>query len=192
MGINPLSARRAVFLDRDGVLNKAIIRGGRPYPPAGLSTLEVLTGVPDACDALHQAGFILIVVTNQPDVARGTQSREIVEAINQALRTRMLLDDVRVCYHDATAQCTCRKPEPGLLLEAACDWGIDLSASFMIGDRWKDVDAGNRAGCRTVFIDRGYAERAPASPDYRAHSLAEAADWILSQPTPYIEVDTNG
>ena len=172
-------AYRAVFLDRDGVLNRAIVREGKPYPPSGLAEFEVLPGVVDACTALRAAGFLLIVVTNQPDVARGTQRREVVEAINDALRAQVPLDDIRACYHDEADGCTCRKPRPGLLLEAARDWQIDLTSSFVVGDRWKDIEAGQRAGCTTILIDYGYAEAQQSVPDHCVRSLAEAADWIL-------------
>jgi D-glycero-D-manno-heptose 1,7-bisphosphate phosphatase len=173
--------RRAVFLDRDGVLNRSDVRDGKPYPPAGPGELEILAGVAQACAALRAAGFLLIVVTNQPDVARGQQRQEVVEAINAVLRARVPVDDVRVCYHDDRDDCHCRKPRPGLLVQAAHDWQVDLSDSFMVGDRWKDVDAGRRAGCATVFIDYGYAESLPSAPNYSTGSLAAAADWILSQ-----------
>jgi D-glycero-D-manno-heptose 1,7-bisphosphate phosphatase len=175
--------RQAVFLDRDGVLNRADVRDGKPYPPADLDEVEILPGVVEACTTLHEAGFLLIAVTNQPDVARGAQHREIVEAINQVLQAHLPLDDVRVCYHDDIDHCSCRKPEPGLLLEATRDWDIDLSTSFMVGDRWKDVEAGQRAGCKTVFVDCGYAEGAPDSPDLRVASLVEAVSWILQSRT---------
>jgi len=171
--------RQAVFLDRDGILNRAIVRKGKPYPPASLAEVEILPGAVESCAALREAGFLLIVVTNQPDVVRGTQRREVVEAIDQALYTRLPLDDIRVCYHDDGDHCPCRKPEPGLLLNAAQDWDIDLSASFMVGDRWKDIEAGRRAGCKTIFVDYGYAEREPGNSDHRVSSLAEAVGWIL-------------
>jgi len=172
---------RAVFLDRDGVLNEAIVRERKPYPPSGPAELRILPGVADACAGLKAAGFIVIVVTNQPDVARGTARREVVEAVNAKLSREVPVDDIRVCYHDEPDGCECRKPRPGLLLEAARDWRIDLGESFMVGDRWKDIEAGRRAGCRTVLIDYGYAEAQPHAPDYRARSLVEAAQWILNQ-----------
>lgn len=174
--------RRAVFLDRDGVLNRAIVRNGKPYPPSGLADLEVLPGVPDACIVLRQKGFLLIVVTNQPDVARGTQRREAVETINNALRASIPLDDIRVCYHDEPDGCSCRKPQPGLLLQAALDWRVDVTNSFMIGDRWRDIEAGRRAGCTSILIDYGYAEALRSKPDYYACSLLDAARWINSRP----------
>ena len=185
-----VGGRSAVFLDRDGVLNRAIVREGKPYPPASLAELEILPGAVEACAALREAGFLLIAVTNQPDVARGTQRREIVEAIHQVLRTHLPLDDIRVCYHDDVDHCPCRKPKPGLLLEAARDWDIDLSASFMVGDRWKDIEAGRRAGCKTVFVDYDYVEREPDNPDHRANSLIEAVDWILQHRIQPMEKGT--
>ena len=179
--------RKAVFLDRDGVLNRAIVRKGKPYPPVNLAELEILPGAVEACDVLHGAGFLLIVVTNQPDVARGRQQREVVEAINQALVDRLTLDDIRVCYHDDADNCQCRKPKPGLLLEAAQDWGINLSASFMVGDHWKDIEAGQSAGCKTIFVDGGYTERKPDQTDHRSDLLIGAVSWILQHRTRPVE-----
>jgi D-glycero-D-manno-heptose 1,7-bisphosphate phosphatase len=172
---------RAVFLDRDGVLNRAEVRGGRPYPPASVEGLEILPGVASALARLREAGFLLVGATNQPDVARGTQTREAVEAINARLLGALPLDEIRVCYEDGD-DCPRRKPNPGLLLEAAEERGIDLASSFMVGDRWRDVEAGRRAGCRTVFLDLGYDERRPDPPaDHTAADLPGAAAWILSQ-----------
>jgi len=175
-----LSAR-AVFLDRDGVIIRPELRNGRPYPPVSVDQVEVLPGVSESLARLRAAGFRLIVVTNQPDVARGQQRREVVEAIHAELRARLPLDDIRVCYHDETDECDCRKPRPGLLLEAARHAMVDLGRSFMVGDRWRDIEAGHRAGCSAVFIDYGYAEARPEQPDACCGSLPEAVDWILAR-----------
>jgi len=173
-------SRRAVFLDRDGVLNEAVVRGGRPYSPAGLHEFVIPSDVPDALRALRAEGFALIVVTNQPDVARGIQRQAVVEEINAALRAQLPLDAMFVCYHDDSDSCACRKPKPGLLFQAAAEHGIDLARSFMVGDRWRDVEAGRRAGCLTVRIEGHYVEDGPEStPDYIARSLSDAASWIL-------------
>ena len=172
--------RRAVFLDRDGVLNRPVVREGKPHPPDSVEQLEILPGVADALLRLRAAGFRLVVVTNQPDVARGRQSRDVVERINTLLCGSLPLDEVRTCYHDDGDGCGCRKPKAGLLLDAAREHRIDLSASFMVGDRWRDIDAGQQAGCRTVLIDYQYREALRAQPDARANSLSEAADWILA------------
>ena len=171
--------RRAVFLDRDGVLNRALVRDGKPYPPASVAELEMLPGVGQALAALHEAGFLLIVVTNQPDVARGTTNREDVEAINAALGEALPLDEFRTCFHDSGDDCDCRKPKPGALLAAAAAHNIDLRKSFMVGDRWRDAEAGERAGCTTIFIDYGYQEKQPASVDYSVRSLLDASEIIL-------------
>ena len=172
--------RRAVFLDRDGVLNEASVREGKPYPPAHVSEVVLAPGVEAALDRLRGAGFLLIVVTNQPDVRRGSTSRETVEQIHEHLRARLPIDGIYVCYHDDRDACACRKPKPGLLLDAARDHEIDLARSYMIGDRWRDVAAGHAAGCRTVLIDYGYNEViSNITPDIRVRSVSEAADSIL-------------
>jgi D-glycero-D-manno-heptose 1,7-bisphosphate phosphatase len=170
----------AVFLDRDGVLNRIIIRGGRPYPPATLEEFSLWPEVPEACNALRRAGFVLLVVTNQPDIARGVQDRAVVDAIHEILLRTLPIDGVYICPHDDADGCDCRKPGPGMLLEAARDRNLNLGSSFMVGDRWRDVEAGRRAGCRTVFIDRGYSEPASTDPDATVSDLAEAAVWIMS------------
>lgn len=183
MGIRGSLNGWAVFLDRDGVINRAVVRSGKPYPPGGLDELEILPGVAQALARLKEAGFTLIVVSNQPDVARGTTPRAVVEAINARLGELLPIDEFRTCYHDSGDGCGCRKPRPGMLLEAACDHGLDLAASYMIGDRWRDVEAGQRAGCTTFFVDYGYEEPQPSRCDYRVKSLPEAAEIILSLET---------
>lgn len=183
MGIgNPLMAK-AVFLDRDGVINRAIVRDGKPYPPADLSQLEILPGVESAVQALKAAGYLLIVVTNQPDVARGTVRRETVEEINAHLGERLQLDEFRTCYHDSGDGCDCRKPLPGSIFAAATRHSIDLRQSFMVGDRWRDIEAGEAAGCQALFIDYGYLEKQPDAAVRRISSLREAVDIILGEKT---------
>jgi transaldolase len=175
------TARRAVFLDRDGVLNRTVLRNGKPEPPAGLHQLEIIPDVPAALARLKAAGFRLVVVTNQPDVPRGYQTQAGVEAINAALQARLPVDEFRVCYHDDSHGCACRKPAPGLLLEAAAAAELDLSASFMVGDRWRDVEAGQRAGCPSLFIDYGYAEPRPTGCFTAVQTLTEAVNHILGE-----------
>jgi D-glycero-D-manno-heptose 1,7-bisphosphate phosphatase len=182
MGIDS-AVRRAVFLDRDGVINRAVIRDGRPHPPGSVDELELLPGVPEALKRLKEVGYLLVVVTNQPDVARGGQTRTAVEAIHARLASMLPIDDFRACYHDDRDGCACRKPKPGMIVDAAREHGVDLSASVMVGDRWRDIEAGRRAACATVLVDYGYAERqADAPPDVVVGSLSEAADWILTRP----------
>jgi D-glycero-D-manno-heptose 1,7-bisphosphate phosphatase len=173
--------RSAVFLDRDGVINRAFVRDGTPYPPPSLQDLQILPDVPEALSALKVHGYSLVVVTNQPDVARGTSSRALVESIHDRLSREFDLDAILTCFHDDADECECRKPKPGLLYRAAHDFGIDLSSSFMVGDRWRDVEAGRRAGCKTFFIDRSYGGRPPSSCDFRVESLIEASRIIVAR-----------
>lgn len=183
MGVDPIAfppSARAVFLDRDGVLNHTVIRNGVSHPPATVGELTVLPGVEDALRRLRASGLRLIVVTNQPDVARQLQSRESAEAINARLMLELPLDDILVCYHDTADRCDCRKPKPGLLLQGAHAHGIDLPRSFMVGDRWSDVVAGQAAGCRTFLVDTPYSGAERCAPDYLVRDLAEAAELIVS------------
>ena len=171
---------RAVFLDRDGVINRVILRDGLPHPPATLEDLEILPGVSEAIRALRDAEFRIIVTTNQPDVGRGLQSLEMVEAMHVRISEECPIDAFKVCYHDDEAGCLCRKPMPGMLLEAATEWSLNLEESFMLGDRWRDIEAGKSAGCKTVLVGGGYPERVPKSPDAKVASLYEASNLILS------------
>lgn len=170
---------RAVFLDRDGVLNRAFVRQGRPMPPQSLAEFEIFPEAGPALRELRDAGFLLIVVTNQPDVARGTQTRETVEAMHARLLDELPLDEIRGCYETDGPDCTCYKPKPGMVLAAAATHGIDLGASYLVGDRWRDVDCARAAGCRAVFVDRGYEEKLRSSPDVVVGGIADAARYIL-------------
>lgn len=169
----------AIFLDRDGVLNRAPVTDGKPFPPGGVAELEILPQVPEALASLRAAGYALVVVTNQPDVARGKTPREVVEAMHARLLAELPLDEIRVCYHDDDDDCPCRKPKPGLLLDPPT---YDVARSVLVGDRWRDIEAGRSAGCRaTILVDYAYAEALPHEPDVRVASLADAAHWILTQ-----------
>ena len=170
--------KQAVFLERDGVINRAIVRDGKPYPPKDIDSLEILPGVLKALNTLHKRGFLLIVVTNQPDVARGVTSKFLVEEIHSYLSDSLPIDEFRTCYHDDNDHCACRKPLPGLLLEAAKEHQIDLKNSYMVGDRWRDIEAGKNAGCMTIFLDYNYNEKQPESVDVRTRSLGSAVQAI--------------
>lgn len=171
---------RAVFLDRDGVINRAIVRDGRPFSPILSDEFEFLPHVAATIARLKSAGFRVIVVTNQPDVATGLQQEAVVEAMHDRIRSELGIEDIKVCYHADEDNCYCRKPRPGMLLQAAEDWSLDLHKSFIVGDRWRDIAAGQAAGCKTVLIECNYDEPAAESPDAIVSSLAEAADLILS------------
>jgi D-glycero-D-manno-heptose 1,7-bisphosphate phosphatase len=174
--------RRAVFLDRDGVLNASVVRDGKPFPPDKVGELVVLPDARAATDALKAAGYVLLVVTNQPDVGRGTQTREAVDAIHARMRQELpALDAIYSCFHGQDEDgCDCRKPRPGMIVNGAREWDVDPKASFLVGDRWRDIEAGVAAGCRTVFLDRQYKERQPSAFDAKVTSLADAAAWILN------------
>jgi D-glycero-D-manno-heptose 1,7-bisphosphate phosphatase len=177
----------AVFLDRDGTLNVQVIRDGKPYPPQRLEDFRLFPDVPEACAKLAAAGFVLVVATNQPDVGRGTQSQSTVEAMHARLQQLVpSISRIEVCYAPGAAHAPSaphdprRKPEPGMLFDAAQALQLDLTRSWMIGDRWRDIDCGKRAGVRTVFIDYGYAEELRSAPDYTVRSFSEAAAVILA------------
>jgi D-glycero-D-manno-heptose 1,7-bisphosphate phosphatase len=173
--------RSAVFLDRDGVLNDVQVRDGTPVPPPGVEEIRLLPGVAAACRRLHELGYVLVVVTNQPDIARGTQSREEVEQMHAFLRERLPLDDIVVCPHDDADDCPCRKPRPGMLLDAAQRLGLDLSRSFCVGDRWRDIEAACRAGAQAIYVERHYGERKAVGADAVVLSLPGAVSFIESR-----------
>jgi len=168
---------KAIFLDSDGVLNTAIIKNGIPAAPTTLAELEIPDEVKPCLDKLKAAGYLLICVTNKPDIERGLMTQEVVDAIYNKMREILPLDDVCICYVENS---DCYKPKPGLLLSAAKKYDIDLAESYMIGDRWRDIGAGQNAGCKTIWIDRGYSEKKPVPPaDYTVFSLTEATQSIL-------------
>lgn len=172
----------AVFLDRDGILNRAVVHAGKPYPPSILNDVEIIPGMNLVLNRLAEAGYFLVGVTNQPEVARGTQSRMMVESINGYLLSQLPVLEIYVCYHDDMDNCECRKPLPGLILQAAKKYGLDLSNSWMVGDRWKDITAGRAAGLKTIFVDYHYVERYNGAP----------ADFIVEEPSLLVDIILKG
>ncbi len=173
--------KRAVFLDRDGVINHSVIIDGVPKPPASVEQVEIIEGVVDSIQLLKFHEFIPVVVTNQPEVARGTTSRAHIEAINSFIGGATNIEHFYTCFHDDADECDCRKPAPGLIFRAAIDLDLDVANSFLVGDRWRDVSAGQNAGCRTFFIDYSYLERAPLLPFTRVSSLLEAVQIMTGE-----------
>jgi D-glycero-D-manno-heptose 1,7-bisphosphate phosphatase len=169
--------RKAIFLDRDGVLNVTVFRNGKPRAPYTLQEFQLFPKVPEAIELLREKGFLLIVVTNQPDVARGWVTKEAVDAVNDRIRELLKPDDIKICFHTEADNCECRKPKPGMILSAQKEWEIDLEQSYMIGDRHSDVEAGKRAGCRTILIGPG-DHSSEIVPDLERESLWEAAQAI--------------
>ena len=166
--------KKAVFLDRDGVINKAFIKDGKPTSPNSLDELEILPGVKESILKLKKLNFICLVVTNQPDVPRGKINKNNVIKINNFLKKKIELDDIFVCYHDDKDNCNCRKPKPGLLLQAGKKWNVDFKKSFMIGDRWRDIQAGEKVVCKTIYLDYNYKDIKPKNPDFITHKLLNA------------------
>lgn len=169
---------RAVFIDRDGVLIPTEISNGRPIPLNCVEAVSPFEGVAEALVSLKKLGFLTVMVTNQPDVARQITPKYVVEAMNRKLSDMLALDHCYTCFHDDDDGCKCRKPLPGMLLAASIDHRIDLRQSYMIGDRWRDIDAGVSAGCTTIWIESRYDEMPPKAPDYSVNSLFEAAKRI--------------
>lgn len=171
-----------MFVDRDGVLNHSDVRGGKPYAPRSLKDFRLLPGTAKSVSELKAAGFVVVVVTNQPDVGLGHLARDVLAAMHKRLQQRIQVDAIYACLHRQDEGCSCRKPRPGLILQAASEWKIDVQASFMVGDRWSDVAAGQAAGAFTIFIDRGYSETLTVPPRHTVGSLPEAARYILGRP----------
>jgi D-glycero-D-manno-heptose 1,7-bisphosphate phosphatase len=174
-----MTQKKAIFLDRDGVINKLIMREGVGRAPYVLEDLVLIPGAAEACQKLKHADFLNIVVTNQPDVARGWVLRENVDLINNQIRELLEIDDIKICFHNNADNCSCRKPAPGMLLEAALEWKIDLAQSFMIGDRYSDIAAGVSAGCRTILVGPGDTQGIYPTPNHKVDSLLEAVQIIL-------------
>lgn len=173
-----MTLNRAVFLDRDGVLNKVILKEGKPLSPANLQELEIMPKAKAALTVLKQAGFKLIGVTNQPDVPRGKTTVAQIEVLNDFLMQHLPLDKIYVCYHDDADNCVCRKPKPGLILQAAKDYGVDVTKSYMIGDRWRDVEAALAANCQSIWLKAEYSEKKPTNMHFAANDMMEAASYI--------------
>jgi D-glycero-D-manno-heptose 1,7-bisphosphate phosphatase len=170
---------KAVFLDRDGVINANLERDGKPVAPTTLDDFKFLPGVEDAVRRLKQAGYLVIVCTNQPDITTGRTKRATVEAMHELVRAKLDIDDIKICPHTDADDCACRKPKPGMIMEAASEHDIDLPASYIVGDRWRDVAAGRAAGCLTIFVDYGYKQDGPNQPHAVVGSLPDAANLIL-------------
>ncbi len=166
--------KKAIFLDRDGVINKIFIKNNLPFSPATFNQLEILPDVKESILRLKKLNFVCLVVTNQPDVFRGKIEKKTVIKMNNYIKNEIKIDDFFVCYHDDCHNCECRKPKPGLLLDAAKKWNIDLKKSYMIGDRWKDVQAGINAGCKTIFINNNYKESKQVDANFTADTLLDA------------------
>jgi len=171
--------RPAVFLDRDGVINAVKLIDRKPFPPSNLEELSILDGVRESVERFELNGLTVVVVTNQPDIANGHTTFEIVKEIHQKITQLTGIRYFYVCHHNSEAKCICRKPKPGLLTNAASDLKLDLKNSFMVGDRWSDITAGQSVGCKNFFVNNAYLEPKPALPYIEVKSLIQASNYIL-------------
>ena len=183
---NKLKKRAAIFLDRDGTLNKAFIKKGLPISPASFSKFKILPGVKSSITKLKKLKYLCLLITNQPDVSRKKIKKKVVIKMNKFIKKKINLDDVFVCYHDDNDNCNCRKPKPGLLIKASKKWKINFKKSFMIGDRWKDISAGKKVGCKTIFINNNYKKDKIVKANFTFKSLSKAVNKIKK-----ITKDTN-
>lgn len=151
-----MSGRRAVFLDRDGVLVRAVPHGRDAHGPLTLEAFELLPDITAPAQRLRDAGFLTVLVTNQPSLGRGDLARETLDEMHRRLREAVALDEIMICPHVDADRCLCRKPRPGMILDAARKLGLDLASSFLIGDTWRDVEASHAAGVAPILIDRAY------------------------------------
>ena len=178
------AGRRAVFFDRDGVLNRLVSRDGMQAAPQRIEDFHLIPDAARLVGQVRQAGFLAFVITNQPDIARGLLPERDLESMTAALRGAVPLDDVMICPHDDPDQCACRKPKPGMLVTLSERWNVDLKRSFVVGDSWKDIEAGQRVGCKTILLAGGDAngpmERS-VPPDAVVGSLADAIAWVTER-----------
>ena len=170
--------KKAVFLDRDGVINEVQFSGNLPIPPRTLDEVKIIDGVFEAIRLLKANNFLPIVITNQPDVARKKVSIETVTAINLHISELLGIKHIYTCMHDDSDLCNCRKPSSGLIEQSAAELEIDISKSFLVGDRWKDIAAGQEVGVPSFFIDYSYPEKQPKEPYIKVRSLLEAVERI--------------
>jgi D-glycero-D-manno-heptose 1,7-bisphosphate phosphatase len=165
--------KKGVFLDRDGVINRAILVNGLPQSPKSVGEIEILEGVVEAVKAIKTLKLVPVVITNQPDVARSIISQNQVDQINYQIGLLTGIEHFYTCFHDDSDKCNCRKPAPGLIYQAVNDLSLDIQKSYLVGDRWRDISAGQAVGCKTFFIDYGYPEKKPEGNFTRVKSLTD-------------------
>jgi len=170
--------KRAVFLDRDGVINTVVLRAGKPASPRTLEEFQLEPEIEKPLRELRAANLALLVVTNQPDIARGRLRPEVLAQFHRQVLDHLPIEAIEVCPHDDADGCLCRKPKPGMLTALAARRGVELRHSFMIGDSWRDMQTARAAGCAAIILDRAYNRADDA--DWRVASLAEAARLILN------------
>jgi len=174
--------KKAVFIERDGVLNQAFVNGRQQVGPASLAEFRLQEGVLPLLARLKEAGFLLLVTTNQPGIARGDLSRRELDRMHDQLRRLIPVDDIFICPHDDPDRCPCRKPRPGLFQEARCKWQLNMNASFVVSDKWQDVEAARSAGCTSILIRSAW--NGAAHPDLILQDFGSVVEKILSLQPP--------
>ena len=175
-----LKKRKAIFLDRDGVIVRSNVIDGKPFAPICLKEFKLLPYASKCIDLFKKENYLTIIISNQPDVSKGIISNETLNKMNEILFFKTKVDDIYICTHTDSDNCKCRKPKNGLIIKAAKKYNINLNKSYMIGDRKKDIDAGILSNCKTIFIDRNYIEQKPKNFDYKVSSLQKAFFYILN------------
>lgn len=170
--------RRAVFFDRDGVINAVVVRDGKITSPRAMSEYRIISGVKAGMARLRAANYLIVVITNQPEVSRGLLRRDALDAMHEHLSRELPIDAIYCCLHDDHHACNCRKPKPGMILEAAAQWHIDLERSFVVGDTEKDIGAAQAAGCASIMIEAEY--NSGGNPALRVKNISEAIECILN------------
>ena len=172
---------KAIFLDRDGVLNKVILKDGKPLSPKNLSEFVLLDNVSEALAIFKKLDYLTIIVTNQPDIKTKKQTLKDLEITHKWIFDNLMIDDIFVCCHDDSDNCNCRKPGIGMLINASKKYKINLTKSIMIGDRWKDIKCGQLAKCKNNFyINYGYDEPSPTGKFINVSSLYECSKIVES------------
>tara|TARA_Y100000996_G_C22342075_1_gene569100 strand:+ start:206 stop:739 length:534 start_codon:yes stop_codon:yes gene_type:complete len=168
-----LKKNKAFFFDRDGILNKVILKKNKPYSPRYPKQVVKNYEILKLIKLLKKKKFKKIIITNQPDIKTGKLTKHSLRTINNDIKLFFSIDDIFVCTHNKFDKCHCRKPKIGMIKLAEKKWNLDLKKSYLIGDRWKDIDAGNKAGCKTIYIDYNYDEKKPKKPIYSFKSLTQ-------------------
>ena len=169
--------KRAVFIERDSILNEVRSGPKQQIPPMGLEDFKIISEAAEPLKKLKAVGFVLIATTNQPGLSRGDQSRRELDRMHDMLRRSFPLDDIMLCPHDEADQCPCRKPRPGLLIEAAFKWHLNLDHSFVVSDKWQDAEAARSAGCTSLLVNSPWIKQ--VHRDFVLPNLGSIVDKIL-------------
>ena len=172
---------KAVFLDRDGVINKTIIIDGKSYAPRLLKDFKIFPKVKSDVKKLKNNGFKVFVITNQPDIGNKLLKKKTLNEMHSLLKTKVSIDKIYYCPHTRSDRCKCRKPKPGMIIKASNESNIYLKESYMVGDRKIDIDAGLKAGCKTIFVNNNYYEKKPTKQEKTVKSLHAAVRYILKK-----------